>query len=50
MKNTINLIVEDQKLIITPYESIRAGWEENFHLMAEQGEDQLLDSDSRTSS
>jgi antitoxin MazE len=43
MKNAVNLKVEDEKLIITPYEETRAGWEYNFQTIAKNNEDKLLD-------
>jgi len=43
IKNTVNLTVKNHSLIITPYENIREGWEENFSVMAKNKDDHLLD-------
>jgi antitoxin MazE len=45
MKTIVDLKVKDHSLIITPYEEPRAGWEENFKLMAQNNEDTLLDAE-----
>lgn len=45
MKTTVDLRVQDHSLIITPYEDPRAGWEEDFQRMAQNGDDTLLDAD-----
>ena len=46
MKTIVDLRVKDHSLIITPYEDARAGWEENFKLMAKNKDDTLLDAES----
>lgn len=43
IKKAVDLKVEDLTLLITPYEEMREGWEENFQLMAKNKEDTLLD-------
>lgn len=43
IKNVVDLTVRDRTLVITPYEEIRTGWEENFRLMAQSKDDRLLD-------
>lgn len=45
IKNIVNLTVKNHSLVITPYEDIREGWEENFKAMAENKDDYLLDED-----
>ncbi len=45
MKTIVDLRVKNHSLIITPYEEPRAGWEENFQLMAKNNDDTLLDAD-----
>lgn len=42
----VELSVRQDQLIIRPSERPRAGWEEQFKLMAERGDDQLLDKDA----
>jgi antitoxin MazE len=46
IKNTVQLTIKDHSLIITPYEEVRAGWEDSFKLMAENEDDLLLDTDN----
>ncbi|MGI4850576.1 MAG: AbrB/MazE/SpoVT family DNA-binding domain-containing protein [Janthinobacterium lividum] len=48
--NTINLIVEDHKLVIIPSKHERTGWGKQFRLMAERDDYQLLDLDTTASS
>lgn len=42
LEGTVNLDVEDGRLVITPARSFRAGWTESFKAMAESGDDALL--------
>lgn len=42
----IELEVQDGHLIVRPAHQARVGWEEQFHLMAERGDDRLRDADS----
>jgi antitoxin MazE len=39
----VELEVQDGHILIRATHSVRAGWEEQFRLMAEQGDDVLLD-------
>ena len=39
----VELAVQEGKLVIRPLRENRAGWEEQFKLMAEQGDDHLFD-------
>jgi antitoxin MazE len=39
----VEMTVEGEKLVIQPLHSPREGWEEQFALMAELGDDKLLD-------
>jgi antitoxin MazE len=46
----VDLEVEDEKIIIRPASHQRENWETKFKLMAEKGDDKMLDSDSTASS
>lgn len=46
----VDLLVEGQQLVIRPAQHPRAGWDEAARLMAESGDDRLLDGDHSTSS
>ncbi|EOQ95251.1 antidote-toxin recognition MazE [Leptospira wolbachii serovar Codice str. CDC] len=47
IEDEVDLLVEDNKIIITPYKNKpRVGWEDQFKAMAERKEDQLLIPDS----
>jgi len=39
----VELEVQDKKLIIKPYASVRNNWEKSFEKMAKNGDDQLLE-------
>lgn len=39
----VELEVEDDRLVIRSVKAARCGWEEQFRLMAEQGDDRPLD-------
>jgi len=41
----VELEVQDNCIVIRPVEKPRQGWEEAFRVMAEHGDDQLLDED-----
>ena len=41
--NVVELEVQGGQLVIRPADRARAGWEEAFRRMAEQGDDELLD-------
>ncbi|HEX9079459.1 MAG TPA: AbrB/MazE/SpoVT family DNA-binding domain-containing protein [Desulfuromonadaceae bacterium] len=41
----VDLEVEDEKIIIRSASRPRQGWEEKFRLMAESGDDTLIDGD-----
>lgn len=45
LKGEVNLKVQGSQVIIQPVKNPRQGWEEAFHIMAEHGDDQLLDED-----
>jgi antitoxin MazE len=42
----IELAIEQDQLIIRPIHHVRAGWDEQFAVMAAAGDDRLLDGDS----
>ena len=39
----VELEVEDEKIVIRPVSHPRQGWGENFRLMAESGDDTMID-------
>jgi antitoxin MazE len=41
----VDLEVKDEKIIISPVKKPRQDWDRQFKLMAERGDDNLLDSD-----
>jgi len=45
LKDSVEIEVDDDTLIIKPAHSPRSGWAESFSSMAEQGDDRLLDAD-----
>lgn len=45
LEDTVELEVENDRLIIRPARASRAGWEQVFAGMAERGDDTLLDED-----
>jgi antitoxin MazE len=42
LHGSVNLDIEDGKLVMTPGNSLREGWEESFRNMAKEGDDLLL--------
>ena len=46
LRGTVELEVEDGRLVIRPAEQARFGWDEAFQRMAKEGDDALLDRDS----
>ncbi len=42
----VELSVRGDQLVIRPSRNARAGWEEQFQLMAERGDDRLLDEEA----
>lgn len=42
----VELTLQDNGIVIRPAEQARAGWEEAFRLMADRGDDELLDGDA----
>ena len=46
----VELVVQDNQIVIRASRLPRYGWEEQFKMMAEQGDDQLLDEPSQLSS
>lgn len=45
LKGEVNLEVQGSQVIIKPVKNPRQGWEEAFRIMAEHGDDQLLNED-----
>jgi len=43
--NEIEIAVQDNQLVLRPVKRSRQGWAEQFRLMAERGDDQLVDGD-----
>ena len=43
LSGEVELEVEDQKIVISHVRKSREGWERQFKLMAEKGDDKLLD-------
>ncbi|MDQ2690764.1 MAG: AbrB/MazE/SpoVT family DNA-binding domain-containing protein [Chloroflexota bacterium] len=43
LENEVEIAVSRGQLVIRPVPQPRSGWDEQFRLMAEQGDDQLLD-------
>lgn len=43
LENEVEIAVSRGQLVIRPVPQPRSGWVEQFRLMAEQGDDQLLD-------
>ena len=41
----VEIAVQQDQLVVRPAQHPRRGWEEQFRLMAERGDDQLLDGD-----
>ena len=46
----VELEVQGHNLLVRPARGARYGWDERFSQMAKQGDDQLLDADSITTS
>ena len=46
----VELSVRENQLVIRPGNRARANWEEQFRLMAQRGDDQLLDSETVSAS
>lgn len=46
MKDVVSLKIENTKLVISPWDNKRAGWDENFQTMAKNKDDHLLEVDS----
>jgi antitoxin MazE len=46
LHDEVELVVQKDQLIIKPKRSSREGWESAFRMMAEKGDDRLLDRDS----
>jgi len=43
IRDTVDVSVEQGKLVVRPVRSVRQGWAEEARLMAELGDDELLD-------
>jgi antitoxin MazE len=41
----VEVVVQQNQLVIRPLQHPRSGWEDQFRLMAERGDDELLDGD-----
>ena len=50
LSGNVTLEVEQNQIIIRPIRTIREGWDEQFKLMAQMGDDNLLDDETETSS
>ncbi len=50
LSGNVYLEVEQNQIIIRPIRTIREGWDEQFKLMAQMGDDNLLDDETETSS
>lgn len=50
VEQEVSLKVKDGQIIVRPTHHSRHGWAEQFKLMAERGDDALLDPDHATSS
>lgn len=50
LSGDVYLEVEQNQIIIRPVETTRAGWDEQFKLMAHMNDDNLLDEESNASS
>ncbi|MBI4493487.1 MAG: AbrB/MazE/SpoVT family DNA-binding domain-containing protein [Chloroflexi bacterium] len=48
IRDTVELSVENGRLIVQPVRSVREGWAQAAHAMAERGEDRLLDPETPT--
>lgn len=48
IRDRVDLSVEEGRLVVRPVRSLREGWAEAAHAMAERGEDQLLDDETAT--
>lgn len=46
LEDTVEMDVEDDRLVIRPAHAVRAGWDQTFAGMAEQGDDALIDEDA----
>jgi len=42
----VEILVDDNRLVIAPLETIRLGWADAFKRMSDKGEDKLLDAHS----
>jgi antitoxin MazE len=45
----VDIVVEDEKIIIRPISTSRAGWDQAFQQMAENGDDLLVDAEQPVS-
>ena len=48
LEATVELLVENGRLVLRPAERARLGWDDAFRQMAERGDDQLLDRESQS--
>jgi antitoxin MazE len=48
IRETVDLSVEDGRLIVRPVRSVREGWAEAARAMADRGDDRLLDPETPT--
>ena len=49
LHDEVELVLDEAQLVIRPIPNPRDGWEEQFRLMAEQGDDALLDPETMPS-
>jgi antitoxin MazE len=45
IEEDVEIIVEENRLVISPADQTRSGWSEAFQRMAKRGDDALLDGD-----
>ena len=50
LSDNVYLEVEQNQIVIRPIHTIREGWDEQFKLMAQMGDDNLLDDETEASS
>ena len=48
IEQDIEILVEENRLIISPADHPRSGWDKAFQVMSQRGDDRLLDEDITT--
>jgi antitoxin MazE len=43
LKDEVEIHVQDEQIVITPLQKLRAGWDDAFREMTKRGDDKLLD-------